>query len=92
MAPTVSIVESLLEANPALAHLQDSDERLPIHWAISFNHSAIVDLLMQQKGFEADAKDGMGWTPLMCAASVRDGEGLLEKLVLRGADVNAKSE
>lgn len=51
-----------------------------------------MDLLIQQRGFEPDVRDGMGWTPLMCACSVRDGEGLVEKLVGRGADVGAKSE
>ncbi|KAF8417448.1 ankyrin repeat-containing domain protein [Tirmania nivea] len=87
-----NIVESLLTANPRLTNLADPDERYPIHWAVSFNHPAIVDLLIQQKGFDPDVRDGMGWTPLMCACSVRDGEGLVEKLIGRGADVEAKND
>ena len=73
-------------------NLADSDERYPIHWAVSYNHPAIVDLLIQQRGFDPNVRDGMGWTPLMCACSVMDGEGSVEKLVGRGADVTAKSE
>ena len=51
-----------------------------------------MDLFIQQRGFDPNVKDGMGWTPLMCACCVRDGEGLVERLVGRGADVGAKSE
>lgn len=93
------IVESLLTAKPKLASLADDDERLPIHWATSFNHKSIVDLLLtylgkdpKQGGFEIDVQDGMGWTPLMIACSVKDGEEIVELLVGRGADVNAKSK
>ena len=81
-----------MDSNPRLATLPDLDERYPIHWAISFNHTAIVDLFIQQPSFDPNVRDGMGWTPLMCAVSVKDGELLVEKLLSRGADVNAKSK
>lgn len=38
------------------------------------------------------AQDGSGWTPLMIAASVKDGEDLVDLLLRKDADVNAKSE
>lgn len=34
----------------------------------------------------------MGWTPLMIAASVKDGEKLVEFLLSKGADPNETSE
>jgi ankyrin repeat protein len=34
----------------------------------------------------------MGWTPLMMAASVKDGEALVDLLLSKGADVNKTSE
>jgi 26S proteasome non-ATPase regulatory subunit 10 len=33
----------------------------------------------------------MGWTPLMMASSVKDGEPLVELLLSKGADVNMTS-
>ncbi|KAK4674221.1 putative ankyrin-repeat protein [Podospora pseudopauciseta] len=83
-----TVVESLLNANPKLAKLKDDDGRLPIHWAASYNHHEIVNLLVQQKGFDVDAKDDMGWTPLMIAASVKDSDRVVDLLLARDADVN----
>lgn len=37
-------------------------------------------------------QDGLGWTPLMIAASVKDGEDMVTWLTGRGADVGEKSE
>lgn len=53
---TASTVESLLNANPRLANRRDEDDRLPIHWAVSYNHLSIVSLLVQSKGFDVDAQ------------------------------------
>ena len=38
-------------------------------------------------------KDGLGWTPLMMAASLPNGDGdeLVDKLLRKGADVGMKS-
>ena len=47
---------------------------------------------MQQPSFDPDVRDSMGWTPLMCAVSVRDGELMVERLLRRGAEINAKSK
>ncbi|KIV98829.1 hypothetical protein, variant [Verruconis gallopava] len=81
----------MASANPKLANLRDEDERLPIHWAVSYNHFPIVQLLVQSKSFDPDAQDGMGWTPLMMAASVKDGEALVDLLISKGADVNVSN-
>ncbi|RYP73764.1 hypothetical protein DL771_003477 [Monosporascus sp. 5C6A] len=55
----VTVVESLLNADPKLARLKDDDGRLPIHWAASSNQPAIVLLLAQQKDFDPDAQTVM---------------------------------
>jgi 26S proteasome non-ATPase regulatory subunit 10 len=44
------------QANPKLAALKDDDERLPIHWAVSYNHLDIVILLSSLKGFDPDVQ------------------------------------
>ncbi|KAJ4296493.1 putative ankyrin-repeat protein [Kalmusia sp. IMI 367209] len=84
-------VESLLSANPKLANLRDDDDRLPIHWAVSYNHLPIVQLLVQDKSFDPDAVDASGWTPLMMACSRKDADAIVDLLLSKDADVNAKN-
>ncbi|KAK1150156.1 putative ankyrin-repeat protein [Aspergillus melleus] len=85
--------ESLVNANPKLANTKDDDERLPIHWAVAYNHLPIVELLVSSKHFDPDVEDGSGWTPLMIASSLKNAEGdpIIELLLRKGADVTAKS-
>ncbi|TVY27355.1 Ankyrin repeat-containing protein [Lachnellula hyalina] len=85
------VVESLLNANPKLVDRKDDDERLPIHWATSYNHLDIAILLSAGKNFDPDVQDGSGWTPLMIAVSLKDGEELVKLFLRKGADVNAKT-
>jgi len=80
-----------LNANPRLATQRDDDDRLPIHWAISYNHLPIVELLVQRKDFDPDVQDGSGWTPLMIASSLREGDELVDLLLRKEADVNSKN-
>lgn len=44
------------QANPKLANLNDDDGRLPLHWAVSYNHLPVVEILVQAKGFDPDAQ------------------------------------
>ncbi|GAW18735.1 hypothetical protein ANO14919_082170 [Xylariales sp. No.14919] len=87
----LAVVESLLNADPKSSQRKDADGRLPIHWAASSNQHGIVLLLSQQKTFDPDVEDDSGWTPLMIAASVKDGEAIVDVLLQRGADVNQKN-
>ncbi|TVY93544.1 putative 26S proteasome regulatory subunit, partial [Lachnellula willkommii] len=80
------VVESLLNANPKLADRKDDDERLPIHWATSYNHLDIAILLSAGKNFDPDVQDGSGWTPLMIAVSLKEGEELVKLFLQKGAD------
>ncbi|RKF61596.1 putative 26S proteasome regulatory subunit p28 [Erysiphe neolycopersici] len=86
------VVESLLNENLKLASQQDDDGRLAIHWAISFNHKDIVNLLVSTMNFDPDVQDGSGWTPLMIAASLKDGEEIVDILLRKDADINARSK
>jgi len=86
-----TVVESLLNANPKLAERKDDDERLPIHWAVSYGHLDIAVLLSAGKNFDPDVQDGSGWTPLMIAVSLKDGEQLVDLFLRKEADPNAKN-
>jgi len=85
------VVESLLNANPKLVDRKDDDERLPIHWATSYGHLGIAILLSAGKTFDPDVQDGSGWTPLMIAVSLKEGEELVKLFLQKGADINAKN-
>jgi len=84
-------VESLLSSDCRLISRRDDDDRLPIHWAASYNRLPIVEMLCEQKNVDIDARDGSGWTALMIAASVKDGEALVDLLLSKGADPNEKN-
>ncbi|KAI4765160.1 putative proteasome regulatory particle subunit [Aureobasidium sp. EXF-3400] len=88
-AAPVNLAESLLNANPKLAKLRDDDDRLPIHWAASYNRLPIVEILSDRKDFDPDVQDGAGWTPLMIASSLKDtatSEPLINLLLAKNAD------
>lgn len=44
------------KANPRLADRRDDDDRLPLHWAVSYNHLGVVELLAQTKNFDPDVQ------------------------------------
>jgi 26S proteasome non-ATPase regulatory subunit 10 len=88
---TVQQVESLLNADKRLVSRRDDDDRVPLHWAASYNRLPIVELLSDQKGFDIDAQDGSGWTALMMASSLKDGDSLVDFLLSKSADVDEKT-
>lgn len=79
------------QANPKLATRRDDDDRLPIHWAASYNRQSIVEILAERKDFDVDAQDGSGWTPLMIASSIPEGDALVDLLLGKDADPNVKT-
>ncbi|THX84571.1 putative proteasome regulatory particle subunit [Aureobasidium pullulans] len=82
----INLAESLLNANPKLAKLRDDDDRLPIHWAASYNRLPIVEILSERKDFDPDVQDGAGWTPLMIASSLKEADPLIDLLLSKSAD------
>ncbi|KAH9844616.1 Gryzun, putative trafficking through Golgi [Teratosphaeria destructans] len=85
------VVESLLNADKRLATRKDDDDRLPLHWAASYNRLPIVELLTEQRNCEIDAQDGSGWTALMMASSLKDADALVDFLLAKGADTGVKT-
>lgn len=92
-------VENLIKTEPKLCNLVDGDSRLPIHWAVSYSHLPVVSLLLGRADFDPDIQDGSGWTPLMIASSLKEGQEqqdgadeIVDLLLNKGADVNIKSE
>ncbi|CRK43368.1 hypothetical protein BN1723_005620 [Verticillium longisporum] len=88
----VSLVEAILKTDPKLAACVDDDGRMPIHWAVSANKIDIVVLLTQLRGFDPDVQDGSGWSPVMIAGSLLDGDAVMDVLLSRGADINLKTK
>ncbi|KAL9098799.1 MAG: hypothetical protein Q9163_005607 [Psora crenata] len=80
-----------VQANHKLANVKDDDERLPVHWAVAYNHQPIVELLVSREDFDPDVQDASGWTPLMIASSLKDEDGSVDLLLSKGADVNMKT-
>ena len=85
-------VEALLSTTPKLATLRDPDSRLPIHWAVSYNHLPIIRLLIDLPSFDPDLSDASGWTPLMMACSRKDASvEIIQLLLSKSADVGMKT-
>lgn len=59
---------------------------------MSYGHLDVALLLAQRKDFDPDVQDGSGWSPLMIAVSLKDGEELVDLLLRKGADVNQTSK
>lgn len=53
---TLRLLLRKLQANPKLAERRDDDERLPIHWAVSYGHLNIAVLLSAGKNFDPDVQ------------------------------------
>lgn len=65
---------------PKQANVTDGDGRLPIHWATSSNNAAIVQLLSELRGFDADAQVGFhpfrrSWENANTRFCLQDGSG-----------------
>lgn len=65
-------VRELLNEDPGLCLSKDLDSRYPIHWAVSYQHEKVVDLLLSHmRNVDLDdLVDESGWSPLHIASSV----------------------
>lgn len=82
-------VHQLLAESPSLVKSVDDDSRYPLHWAVSFQHVDIVDILLgYMKKVDLDSVlDESGWSPLHIAASVGNVE-IMEKLLEHSIEPN----
>ena len=58
------------QANPRLALQRDDDERFPIHWAVSYNHMPVVELLVSSKDFDPDVQVSLSLCQAVTAAVI----------------------
>lgn len=61
-------VQELLDKEPRLINLMDTEDLLPIHWAADRGHIKIIEYLIKN-GADVNSRDGDGQTPLHYAAS-----------------------
>ncbi|XP_022763640.1 acyl-CoA-binding domain-containing protein 1-like isoform X2 [Durio zibethinus] len=71
-------------------HLQDSEGRTPLHWAVDRGHFKITEALVSRNA-DVNAKDNEGQTPLHYAV-VCEREDIAEFLVKQNADKDMKDD
>jgi ankyrin repeat protein len=85
----VERVRDLLAADPALAHVSDSDGRTALHYAAARGHIGAATALLRS-GAAIDAREEDGETPLHSAAWSRQ-PAMGEWLIANGADLEARN-
>jgi ankyrin repeat protein len=83
-------VKQLLEQEPALIHVCDTDGSTPLHCATWKGHLNVVELLLRF-GADVNARnnnDHWGTTPLHAAAHANQ-RTIAQLLIAQGADINA---
>ena len=88
---SVDLVESLLQADPALIGARDKDGSTPLHCATWKGHQAVVELLLRS-GADVNAHNqNSHWgTTALHAAAHANQAAMAQLLIEHGADVNAK--
>ena len=85
-----AITRLLLDAGADAAITEPSGVTL-LHWAVIANRPSAIPLLVSA-GVPIDAKDSMGYTPLMYAATVDVGDtALIDTLLAAGASVRVRN-
>jgi ankyrin repeat protein len=85
------VLRALVTAGADVSGAESSGVNL-LHWATITNRTDVIPILLSA-GVPLDDADGFGFTPLMYAATLDEGEtGALEALLKAGADRNIKNE
>ena len=85
------VLAALIAAGADVSGAESTGVNL-LHWATITNRTAVIPVLLAA-GVPLDAVDGFGFTPLMYAATLDQGEtGALEALLKAGADRSIKNE
>lgn len=85
-------VKELIETDPSLISVRDSDGSTPLHCACWKGHEAVVAVLLKA-GADVNAENAnehWGTTPLHAAAHANQ-KKIAERLIAHGADINAKN-
>ena len=74
--------------------VKDNYDRTPLHFAASFGSLSTLDCLLEHlpRGFDINAVDADGWTPLMWACRLNNNHSIVETMIERGADIWPKSK
>jgi ankyrin repeat protein len=85
------VLRALIAGGAAVSGTESTGVNL-LHWATITNRTAVIPILITA-GVPIDDEDGFGFTPLMYAATLDQGEtGALEALLKAGADRTIKNE
>jgi len=85
------VLAALIAAGADVSGVESTGVSL-LHWATITNRTAVIPVLLAA-GVPLEAVDGFGFTPLMYAATLDQGEtGALEVLLKAGADRSVKNE
>ena len=85
------VLRALVEAGADVSGAESTGVNL-LHWATITNRTDVIPVLLAA-GVPLDDADGFGFTPLMYAATLDQGEtGALEALLKAGADRSIKNE
>ena len=85
------VLKALVAAGAEVSGAESSGINL-LHWATITNRTDVIPILIAA-GVPIDDEDGFGFTPLMYAATLDQGEtGALEALLKAGADRGIKNE
>jgi ankyrin repeat protein len=85
------VLAALIAAGADVSGAESTGVNL-LHWATITNRTAVIPILITA-GVPLDGVDGFGFTPLMYAATLDQGEtGALEALLKAGADRSVKNE
>jgi len=85
------VVQALVEAGANVRLTESSGINL-LHWATITNRASVIPVLVKA-GVPLNATDEFGYTPLMYAASVDEGDtGTLKALLVAGADRSIRND
>ncbi|CDO94781.1 unnamed protein product [Kluyveromyces dobzhanskii CBS 2104] len=86
-------VQQILSENPRAVMVKDDDSRYPLHWAVSFQHDSIVELLLSyMKKVDLDTVvDDSGWSPVHIASSTGSAT-ILQKLLDHTIEPNVDAQ
>lgn len=79
---------AMIAANPELVMARNKMGKTPLHYAVTYGATAMIDLLLAS-GADINAADNTGLTPLHVAAML-DRTNQAQALIEKGADIEAR--